>query len=446
MYRLLTRQGYMFPEISVSEAAVLNPTESLQSAAELEKEERDAQEAKLQELIRRGKPADLQEANRLMKVMAGFQGDKKNEYRETVAKEVDKFRLKAELLDEMLANTSPGEDIPDDDVFSDIVSSLKTSVPKLKALAEEESDDQNAVSNLLALNDYTHSLLEKYMYLKQKDIEKANSIVIARPPDVQITKGLSAPSDKLVSLIDFDDEPSSAQQSSSPNTTNSHQRSSSLDLLSELGGLTLGGSVGNNSSSADNHKSNQDILATFGSSLSQPAQPLFSHSASNSFSNPQIVSTDQHAPSTDNIVPPASSNADDWTFVSSSSSVPGSLAYPSLFTLLEDGTLSVTGTVARDPLSSTQLSVSLSFSNKSASSAISSLNIQLAVKRGLHLKVDPLSSTVLSQMALNGVHQNTKIEGVDANDPVSVKLRWIVTYSINGSTVEKDGISSLPTV
>ena len=38
----------------------------------MEAEEREAQSAKLQELIRRGGPQDLQEANKLMKVMAGY--------------------------------------------------------------------------------------------------------------------------------------------------------------------------------------------------------------------------------------------------------------------------------------------------------------------------------------------------------------------------------------
>jgi ADP-ribosylation factor-binding protein GGA len=38
----------------------------------MEEEEKAAQSAKLQELIRRGGPEDLQEANRLMKIMAGY--------------------------------------------------------------------------------------------------------------------------------------------------------------------------------------------------------------------------------------------------------------------------------------------------------------------------------------------------------------------------------------
>ena len=55
--------------------------QNLQSADEMEEEEKAAQSAKLQELIRRSGPEDLQEANRLMKVMAGYDTKHKTDYR-----------------------------------------------------------------------------------------------------------------------------------------------------------------------------------------------------------------------------------------------------------------------------------------------------------------------------------------------------------------------------
>ena len=83
----------------------------------MEEEERAAQSAKLQELIRRGGPADLQEANRLMKVMAGFDTRHKTDYRAKAAEEVSKVQQKARLLEERLQNVKPGDKLADGDVY-----------------------------------------------------------------------------------------------------------------------------------------------------------------------------------------------------------------------------------------------------------------------------------------------------------------------------------------
>lgn len=76
----------------------------------MEEEERAAQSAKLQELIRRGTPHDLQEANRLMKVMAGYDNRHKTDYRAKAAEEVGKVQQKAKILEEMLQNHKSGDD------------------------------------------------------------------------------------------------------------------------------------------------------------------------------------------------------------------------------------------------------------------------------------------------------------------------------------------------
>lgn len=83
----------------------------------MEEEEREAQSAKLQELIRRGTPTDLQEANRLMKVMTGFDNRHKTDYRAKAADEVAKVQQKAKILEEMLQGLKPGDKIEDGDVF-----------------------------------------------------------------------------------------------------------------------------------------------------------------------------------------------------------------------------------------------------------------------------------------------------------------------------------------
>ena len=83
----------------------------------MEEEEREAQSAKLQELIRRGGPQDLQEANKLMKVMAGYDTRNKTDWRAKAAEEVSRIQQKARLLEERLQAYKPGDDISEGDVF-----------------------------------------------------------------------------------------------------------------------------------------------------------------------------------------------------------------------------------------------------------------------------------------------------------------------------------------
>ena len=91
--------------------------QNLRSAEEMEEEEREAQSAKLQELIRRGGPQDLQEANKLMKVMAGFDTRNKTDWRAKAAEEVSRIQQKARILEEMLQGYKPGDQIKEGDVF-----------------------------------------------------------------------------------------------------------------------------------------------------------------------------------------------------------------------------------------------------------------------------------------------------------------------------------------
>jgi len=83
----------------------------------MEEEEKAAQSAKLQELIRRGTPHDLQEANKLMKVMAGYDTRNKTNYRAKAAEEVSRVQQKAKILEEMLEGFKEGDQIQEGDVF-----------------------------------------------------------------------------------------------------------------------------------------------------------------------------------------------------------------------------------------------------------------------------------------------------------------------------------------
>lgn len=96
---------------------LLTSGQNLRSAEEMEEEEREAQSAKLQELIRRGGPQDLQEANKLMKVMAGYDTRNKTDWRAKAAEEVSRIQQKARILEEMLQDFKQGDKMQEGDVF-----------------------------------------------------------------------------------------------------------------------------------------------------------------------------------------------------------------------------------------------------------------------------------------------------------------------------------------
>lgn len=168
----------------------------------MEDEEREAQSAKLQELIRRGQPEDLQEANRLMKIMAGFDTRTKTDYRAKAAEEVGKIQAKARLLEERLDAFQPGDKITDGDVFSELAAALQSAQPKIQKMCEEESDDHEAVAKLLEINDSIHRTAERYKLIKKGDMEGAKALASGAPiPSASAASGGAA---QELSLIDFD--------------------------------------------------------------------------------------------------------------------------------------------------------------------------------------------------------------------------------------------------
>ncbi|KAI9729345.1 MAG: hypothetical protein M1834_006868 [Cirrosporium novae-zelandiae] len=200
MHRLLTYKGYVFPEVKKEDAAVLNPSDNLKSAEEMEEEEKAAQSAKLQELIRRGGPEDLQEANRLMKVMAGFDTRNKTDWRAKAAEEVGKIQQKAKLLEEMLQGFKEGDKMTEGDVFEELANALQSAQPKIQKMCEEESDDSEAVSKLLEINDSIHRTVQRYKLMKKGDLDAASKI---SKGTLGITTGVKKNADNELSLIDF---------------------------------------------------------------------------------------------------------------------------------------------------------------------------------------------------------------------------------------------------
>lgn len=221
--------------------------QNLQSADEMEEEERAAQSAKLQELIRRGAPEDLQEANRLMKVMAGYDTKHKTDYRAKAAEEVGKIQQKAKLLEERLQNFKNGDEVADGDIFEELANALQSAQPKIQKMCEEESDDSEAVAKLLEINDSIHRTIERYKLIKKGDLDAASKIPKGT---LGTSTGVTKTADNELSLIDFGGDEtvqSSGANTDGPGTSNTASLQDDLLGLSvqdqgygQGGGIALG--------------------------------------------------------------------------------------------------------------------------------------------------------------------------------------------------------------
>lgn len=217
--------------------------QNLKSAEEMEEEEREAQSAKLQELIRRGAPEDLQEANRLMKIMAGYDTRSKVDYRAKAAEDVSKIQAKAKLLEERLEGFKAGDSMTDGDVFEELASALQSAQPKIQKMCEEESDDHEAVARLLEINDSIHRTVERYKLMKKGDLEGASKI--ARGEHVASQAAVKSAAQEL-NLIDFDGEAEangpSGNGSAGPSAAASQPQPGGLE--DDLLGLSIGDDAG----------------------------------------------------------------------------------------------------------------------------------------------------------------------------------------------------------
>jgi len=218
----------------------------------MEEEEKAAQSAKLQELIRRGGPEDLQEANRLMKIMAGYDTRTKTDYRAKAAEEVGKVQQKARLLEERLEAFQPGDTMTEGDVYEELASALQSAHPKIQRMCEEESDDHEAVAKLLEINDSIHRTVERYKLMKKGDVDAAQKIAKGT---LGTSTGVGKNAANELSLIDFDAEIETNGSGSAAAPANSQPGGLEDDLLGlsmgepsygQGGGISLG--FGNNAS------------------------------------------------------------------------------------------------------------------------------------------------------------------------------------------------------
>ncbi|CAJ2508549.1 Uu.00g135750.m01.CDS01 [Anthostomella pinea] len=493
MHRLLSYKGYHFPEVRRDDAAVLNPSDNLKSVEEMEEEEREAQSAKLQELIRRGAPEDLQEANRLMKIMAGFDTRTKTDYRAKAAEEVGKIQAKARLLEERLAAFKPGDSMTDGDVFEELAAALQSAQPKIQKMCEEESDDHEAVAKLFEINDSIHRTVERWKLLKKGDVEGANKLAQGAPmPTLAPTSsapGKASSAANELSLIDFDGE-SGTNGASNAAGSSSQTGGVENDLL----GLSLGDSGGNygqgggislgfgaNSSLSTSTNTMPEYMpgpallssmtqhSTAGGAAPAPtpppvspnfsgfvSQPSTSQSSTpqvplgqySAFSQPAQRNNDLFAalaspqfsskPSTPKPPAPAAANEDDeWSF---SSALP--TAAPLLprehSATVKDGPLQINMKAARPPQSGNALALAFAFSNMTMQ-PISDLHFQLAVTKGYELQLQPQTGRALQPNQKHGVMQAIQVwhAGDQTKKVASIKLRWRVSYTL-GSEVKSE--------
>ncbi|OTB00759.1 hypothetical protein M426DRAFT_26239 [Hypoxylon sp. CI-4A] len=493
MHRLLSYKGYHFPEVRRDDAAVLNPSDNLKSAEEMEEEEREAQSAKLQELIRRGTPEDLQEANRLMKIMAGYDTRSKTDYRAKAAEDVGKIQAKARLLEERLAAFQPGDSMKDGDVFEELAAALQSAQPKIQKMCEEESDDHEAVAKLFEINDSIHRTVERWKLLKKGDIEGANKIAQGAPiPSTSVAAGKSTSAANELSLIDFDAD--AAANGAGNNAAGSSSQSGGLenDLLGlslgdsgnsygQGGGISLGfganqnipgpallSSVTQNSSAkgpvsaptpppfspfsgftsapsgsqSNTPQPNLSQQSTFSRPPPQKAAPVndpFAALASPQFSSKPSTPT----PPTAAVAPaPAAATNDDdeWSF---SSALPPEPSLPKEHTaVVKDGPLKI-NLAARRPDGRGSLGLIFAFSNGTAT-PISNLHFQLAVTKGFELQLQPQTGRALQPFQSAGVKQSVEVfhAGDKSKRVESIKLRWRVGYVLGAE--QKSEMGEIP--
>ncbi|PYI12848.1 VHS domain protein [Aspergillus japonicus CBS 114.51] len=487
MHRLLLYKGYVFPEIRHEDAAVLNPSDNLRSAEEMEEEEREAQSAKLQELIRRGTPADLQEANRLMKVMAGYDNRHKTDYRAKAAEEVAKVQQKAKILEEMLQSHQPGDRVAEGDVFEELASALQSAHPKIQKMCEEESDDPEAVQKLLEINDSIHRTIERYKLVKKGDWEAASQIPKGT---LGTTTGVSKNANNELSLIDFDPEPApNANGNGAVAPTGGNSLENDLLGLSidepvpAHGGISLGPAPTTSATppmpqASTSFRPNYDIFSSMNTSqppsqsstpapggrpqsiISSPATAtppptldpfasLVSAGSRQASPLPSGKASSSQPPAGSLLdlmgskpAPPANSQIkareeDEWNFASS---LPESNALPSMNRVqVLNSTLRIEFMARRHPQQTQQIHVVALFSN-SSNQPLSELHFQVAVEKAYTLQLRPQSGRDIAPSQANGVQQEMLVDRVPVGKGNAIKMRFRVSYRVGSERKEEQGM------
>ncbi|ODV62261.1 VHS-domain-containing protein [Ascoidea rubescens DSM 1968] len=471
MHRLLAYKGYIFPEIKDQDFAVLNPSDNLKSIAEIQKEERIAMSAKLQELIRRGKPSDLKEANKLMKIMSGFQDDDSLvSSKQKVAEDLQKLKTKAEILNDMLTNfqsTSNNDHSNSSlETMNELFNSLKVAQPKITKLIEEESSDEEAVSRLIQLNDTFNSLTTKFELIMKNDFESASKININ-----------TSNNNNVQNLIDFGDDDDNKDNNNTNTNTNTNtninpQQSQNNDLLDLLGDLNLNDNNQPSTSISNTQNSLNDLFNQSGSvHLSMTPQTTSNNqfqqqqprtSAFDSLKQLQTLDILSQKPLNqgnqlsfqlqkqqtaqnnlfDLLSTPSTTTQTSYSNSNSDSIISQEINPSVKITAHKSENLKIDYEVFRQ--NDNLIKVNVLFSNLSLFSQINNLTNLIAVPKSLKLDLNPQSNNFMKPSQDNGITQIFTVTNVKPNSPV--KIKWKCNYIINGQSIEESGVNTLPLI
>lgn len=429
MHRLLTKKGYVFPEVKTEDAAVLNPSDGLKSLEDILKEEAIVHSAKLQELIRRGKPQDLQEANRLMKIMAGFKEDNLLENKKQVSEDVARLKRKTEIFAEMLATAQETKTpiTESSDTIIDLYSSIKSASPIVTKIIEEENTDEEYVRELLQLNDVINLLTQKYVLLKAGSISEAAAIKIAAS---------SSPSDqKDLSLINFDDEPIS-----SDNTGKDEQ--GYQDLLADLSNLAFKESGASPVASTqvntlDYFGAGGSIFlanANTGADLRQPVPVATSQSTATNSGFDLLGELDSPSPQLQS----STAKPLDPFGLSFPASTPSQVrnilktaitAHDSPDLKIEIEFLDVVGTTT-----------GRFYVSNMGITPMNNFRLLVAAPKGFKLELKPQSGNFIYGFTSRGLSQEFSVDSVDGKQ---LKLKWKAEFSVSGQSREESGLAIL---
>ncbi|KAJ2159178.1 ARF-binding protein [Coemansia sp. RSA 552] len=223
MYALLCRKGWRFPRIDTDNVAVvLEPTDTLKTRDELEKEDMEAMQAKLQELLRRATPRDLREANKLMKIITGYeQSNRRRDYDQEWEEELQVLERKAALLTDILRSTRPGQRL--DDTAQGLLAKCSSGHARLTKLisehesiadgedapADEDSDQRQELNRLIRLSD-----LITEVETAAKDLKEGRTPTLRSPESPEAQNEEDSTGDK--ELISWDDDDNGATQQAAP--------------------------------------------------------------------------------------------------------------------------------------------------------------------------------------------------------------------------------------
>lgn len=417
MHRLLKYKGYIFPKINDSDMAVLRPADQLKTPSEIQKEQEVAQAAKLEELIRRGRPEDLREANKLMKVMAGFKEDNAREAKQTISTELNKLKRKADLLNEMLSS-SDTLDLKNETV-TELHSALKSAQPKFQGIIEEEYEDDELVHDLLKFNDTVNQLLKKIDLLKAGDSGAASQI---HPSNIAPPTSSGGALATEINLIDFDDEPAeNGNKANQSRAAGENQGDLVADLLGDLNDLAP---------SSDQNTQNFGLGGSIQLGSAQPAPPVTSNATSHSNSNLDLIGSLSSTSTSNGHLPQQSNSALD-------------LFGDSKVLIHQSNYLKIQGAFSRE--NNQTIKCKFFFSNVSLS-AIQGLTHLVAVPKDLKLKLLPQSGSNLGGFVNDGITQEAYIDGAQESATNVVKMKWKVAYNVDGKPVEETAVYTLPKV